>query len=528
ARHVSVTYDSAPSQATLKTIFKSQSFCRTILFQHCATSSLLELFVSRLSQLEYLRVLDLSKLWTLSSLPPIFGRLKHLRYLNLSNMNIASLPKSVCNLRNLQILVLSYNLKLTTLPPSIGNLKQLRCLDLYQVGIRVLPESICCLTNLQTLNLQKCRNLKMLPKNLSKMRNLRKLVIGSDNYININMEDPVLTHMPLGIGELTCLKQLSTFVVSQLSGFAGIQELEKLDHLEGELTINGIQNVLDHRDAYKANLRSKKSLLKLHLRWPDGCSGIEIECNNSKEVLEALQPHSNIKELFIYGYPGDDYSIKVWNYKLHRCLFTLLGHLEYIQTVQFHHESPWIRSARDDQTIRIWNWQSRTCIAVLTGHVHYVMCAVFHPKEDLVVSASLDQTIRVWDICALRKKTVSPAGHDRGVNWALFYPTLPLIVSGADDRQIKLWRMNDMKAWEVETLRGHTNTVSCVMFHAKHDIIVSNSEDKKMNLIVAVFKLERERNAFSVLQEFEKVTGVAATASRLNFAARHLMSSTTI
>ncbi|KAF5182466.1 Coatomer subunit alpha [Thalictrum thalictroides] len=263
--------------------------------------------------------------------------------------------------------------------------------------------------------------------------------------------------------------------------------------------------------------------------------------------------------LFVSG--GDDYLIKVWNYKLRRCLFTLHGHLDYIRTVQFHHESPWILSSSDDQTIRIWNWQSRTCISVLTGHNHYVMCALFHPKEDLVVSASLDQTIRVWDIGALRKKGVSPAddslrlsemnsdlfggvdavvkyvleGHDRGVNWAAFHPTLPLIVSGADDRQIKLWRMNDTKAWEVDTLRGHGNNVSCVMFHAKQDIIVSNSEDKsirvwdvtkrigiqtfrrehdrfwvlafhpEMNLLAAghdsgmiVFKLERERPAFSV------------------------------
>ncbi|PIA55942.1 hypothetical protein AQUCO_00700334v1 [Aquilegia coerulea] len=263
--------------------------------------------------------------------------------------------------------------------------------------------------------------------------------------------------------------------------------------------------------------------------------------------------------LFVSG--GDDYKIKVWNYKMHRCLFTLLGHLDYIRTVQFHHEYPWIVSASDDQTIRIWNWQSRTCVSVLTGHNHYVMCATFHPKEDLVVSASLDQTVRVWDIGALRKKTVSPAddllrlsqmntdlfggvdavvkyvleGHDRGVNWASFHPTLPLIVSGADDRQLKLWRMNDTKAWEVDTLRGHMNNVSCVMFHAKQDIIVSNSEDKsirvwdvtkrtcvqtfrrehdrfwilashpEMNLLAAghdsgmiVFKLERERPAFSV------------------------------
>lgn len=103
---------------------------------------------------------------------------------------------------------------------------------------------------------------------------------------------------------------------------------------------------------------------------------------------------------------------QVWNYKLRRCLFTLLGHLDYIRTVQFHSEYPWIVSASDDQTIRIWNWQSRTCISVLTGHNHYVMCAGFHLKDDLVVSASLDQTVRVWDISGLRKKTVAPGGED--------------------------------------------------------------------------------------------------------------------
>ena len=58
-------------------------------------------------------------------------------------------------------------------------------------------------------------------------------------------------------------------------------------------------------------------------------------------------------------------------------------------------------------------------------------------------------------------------GHDRGVNWVSFHPTQNLIVSGADDRQVKLWRMNETKAWEMDTLRGHTNNVSCVMFHPK-------------------------------------------------------------
>jgi WD40 repeat protein len=33
---------------------------------------------------------------------------------------------------------------------------------------------------------------------------------------------------------------------------------------------------------------------------------------------------------------GDDKKVKVWNYKQRRCLFTLMGHLDYIRTVFFH------------------------------------------------------------------------------------------------------------------------------------------------------------------------------------------------
>lgn len=233
--------------------------------------------------------------------------------------------------------------------------------------------------------------------------------------------------------------------------------------------------------------------------------------------------------LFVSG--GDDYKIKIWNYKQRRCLFTLLGHLDYIRTVQFHHEYPWVLSSSDDQTIRIWNWQSRTSVALLTGHNHYVMCALFHPKEDLLVSASLDQTVRVWDISGLRKRNIAPTaqssdnpadslrlpqnelfgttdavvkyvleGHDRGVNWAAFHPTLPLLVSGADDRQVKLWRMNDTKAWEVDTLRGHFNNVSAVLFHPRQELVLSNSEDHTIRVWdmgkragVATFRREHDR-----------------------------------
>jgi coatomer subunit alpha len=248
---------------------------------------------------------------------------------------------------------------------------------------------------------------------------------------------------------------------------------------------------------------------------------------------------------------GDDYKIKVWDYKLRRCLFTLLGHLDYIRTVQFHPNAtqfPWILSASDDQTLRLWDFQKRTCLSVLTGHNHYVMCAAFHPSDDLIVSASLDQTVRVWDTTGLRKKQMQKEsgpgggmsgmggmggmdghasntamnvqaelfgsndvvvkyvleGHDRGVNWASFHPTLPLLASAADDRQVKLWRMSETKAWEVDTLRGHANNVSCCLFHPKHDLVVSNSEDRSIRVWdvskrIGVQTFRREGDRFWIL-----------------------------
>ena len=96
----------------------------------------------------------------------------------------------------------------------------------------------------------------------------------------------------------------------------------------------------------------------------------------------------------------------------------------------------------------------------------------------------------------------------------------------------------EVKAWEVDTLRGHINNVSSVIFHPKRELIISNSEDKSirvwdmtkansplvfrrdndrywildahptLNLIAAghdsgmlVFKLERERPAYDVLRK---------------------------
>ena len=64
-------------------------------------------------------------------------------------------------------------------------------------------------------------------------------------------------------------------------------------------------------------------------------------------------------------------------------------------------------------------------------------------------------------------------------------------------------------------LRGHSNNVSCVMFHAKQDVIISNSEDKSirvwdMSKRTGVQTFRRENDRFWILAIHPEVNLLAA------------------
>ncbi|KGG50976.1 hypothetical protein DI09_49p60 [Mitosporidium daphniae] len=242
-------------------------------------------------------------------------------------------------------------------------------------------------------------------------------------------------------------------------------------------------------------------------------------------LLLSVSFHST-QNIFASG--GDDAKIKVWNCQSQtlsasstassdaassRSLFTLTGHTDYIRSVSFHNESPWILSASDDQTIRIWNWQSRQCLSILTGHNHYVMNAAFSPLGDMIASCSLDQTVRIWDITGLLRKSSASSGtargspssspsssypdlfapsevvvkhiiegHERGINFVSWHPSGQMLLSASDDRLVKVWQLDAFRAWEVDTYSGHFNNVSSAVFAYHGDIIISNSEDRTLRV----------------------------------------------
>lgn len=212
------------------------------------------------------------------------------------------------------------------LPESVSAFICLRYLDLSNTSIQALPHTICNLCCLQTLNLSGCYNLVELPFGIANVVSLRHInTTGCHGLIRI----------PAGIGKLLHLQTLTTYIVGKGPG-ESIAELNFLN-LRGELNIKCLENVRDAKEAKMANMREKRHLHSLSFQWEisDEChikkpakgttpcevlrrrslgsvgSSLGIAFNDVEDVFQCLEPHPNLKKLFIKGYLG--LKLPLWN-----------------------------------------------------------------------------------------------------------------------------------------------------------------------------------------------------------------------
>ncbi|GMN63948.1 hypothetical protein TIFTF001_033027 [Ficus carica] len=145
--------------------------------------------------------------------------------------------------------------------------------------------------------------------------------------------------MPPEMCNLTELQTLSYFVLGKNSG-SSIKELGALHYLSGALEISELQNVDVVRDVWDSKLCEKEHLRELVFCW-----SADHDSRRDKEVLDALRPHTNVKEIVIDSYGGETFSNWVGHCSYTNmvivnigscyncCLFPPLGQLPSLQNL---------------------------------------------------------------------------------------------------------------------------------------------------------------------------------------------------
>lgn len=167
----------------------------------------------------------------------------------------------------------------------------------------------------------------------------------------------------------------------------------------------------------------------------------------------AISPDAN----YIVSKPREVNTICLWDIPSGKCIHTLKGNPRKVDIVDFSPDGRLILSASSipdvlspegeeyliggpelyDKTIRIWDVKTGKCIQTLEGHSDCINSASFSPDGSRVVSASRDSTIRIWDVLTGKPIHVLK-GHLNDVSSAVFSPDGNLLVSGSTD-DIRIW-----------------------------------------------------------------------------------------
>ncbi|KMT14879.1 hypothetical protein BVRB_3g063950 [Beta vulgaris subsp. vulgaris] len=144
-----------------------------------------------------------------------------------------------------------------------------------------------------------------LPQNLGVLKNLPWMTTlwflrGYESHIECLPYNFFMSLRVLKVLSLSRLRTLSEFPVSPKYG-CSITELKNLEDLQGSLCLSRLQNVSSLAEVDQANLRQKKGLSRLELRWSPRQ---QKDSKLDDEIIAYLEPYSYLTHLRILYYGG--------------------------------------------------------------------------------------------------------------------------------------------------------------------------------------------------------------------------------
>ncbi|CAB3221902.1 unnamed protein product [Arctia plantaginis] len=236
-----------------------------------------------------LKYLDLSDN-EVSTLPAAISSLVNLQHLNISRNTLTCLPETMKALKYLAFLDLSVN-PLEKLPDAITNLTALQELYLNDTYLEYLPGNFGRLANLKILELRD-NYLMILPKSLSRSTELQRLDIGQNDF----------QQFPEVIGKFVKLKELWIDSNSLTCITSFIKPLEHLVHLEAS---NNMIEELAPEIGFCARLADLTLSLNNLTQLPDSIgqlsnlTTLKLDNNRLYSLPESIGHLTNLEELML-------------------------------------------------------------------------------------------------------------------------------------------------------------------------------------------------------------------------------------
>ncbi|VAI82279.1 unnamed protein product [Triticum turgidum subsp. durum] len=167
------------------------------------------------------------------------------------------------------------------------HLQYLKISSSYSEDEMSLPSTLSRFYHLKILDLDLWRGSSDLPEDFSRLENLHDFHAASELHSNIR-----------NVGKMKHLQELKEFHVRKESMGFELSELGALTELEGGLTICGLEHVATKEEATAAKLMLKRNLNQLELLWD------RDQPTTDAGILDALQPHSNLRVLTIVNHGG--------------------------------------------------------------------------------------------------------------------------------------------------------------------------------------------------------------------------------